>query len=550
MTPPPTLSHRDPTHDRSAAGDDENRRILIIDDDPGVRQAYDDILSTTAPQEVFTQGAQLFGEEPTQKKTVPQTTFELSMVESGLKGIQAVKESLDRQAPFAMAFIDMKMYGMDGVETTRNIWSLDPTLKVVIVTAFSEFTPDEIITALGREDIFYLRKPFNGEEIKQFARALTRTWNLERDREGLSMRLRDTNNALIAEKEKIETVLRTVMDGVLVTNEKGCIHLINPAGVALLELPDSEVLGASLEQVVPDKALALWIKKSFEEAAHQEDYQQEIPGEKRPRSLRIRSVILPGPEEGIHERVSIVYDITEETESGRMKSEFISTAAHELRTPLTSIQGYSEILLNRKDLEESERFRFLEYIYRQSVELSKIVTDLLDLSRLEAGFDMVLNRSECVAGEAIRSTVPLFKPTSEIHHFEVQVSPDNITLYVDKEKMGQVMKNLMGNAVKYSPKGGIIEVGSGVEQEDYHVWVRDEGQGMTPDQVSHVFNKFYRADMTNAAPMGTGLGMTIVKHIIEAHNGRIWVESALGVGTTVHFTLPVYNADPKGTKEA
>jgi len=247
--------------------------------------------------------------------------------------------------------------------------------------------------------------------------------------------------------------------------------------------------------------------------------------------------------------VTVIHDVTHEREFDRMKTEFISTAAHELRTPLTSIRGFSEILLTRKDLRPEEGERFLAYINEQAVKLGTIINDLLDLSRIESGKGFALQKVYCNAGDAIKQIVPHFEAMTDKHTFEVKLPEKPVELFVDKDKMGQVLKNILGNAVKYSPEGGVIKLTGEVVDGHYQVAVEDQGTGMTPEQVAQVFDKFFRADTTDTAVEGTGLGMTIVKHIVEAHGGKVWVQSEYGKGTRVTFSIPIEAESEKETPE-
>jgi two-component system NtrC family sensor kinase len=175
---------------------DDNQRILVIDDDPGVRDAFKEILASSATSGIAERGAALFGEETPSLPSCSPQSYELTLAENGDQGVKAVEEALAQHQPFAVAFIDMNMPGIDGAETSRRIWAIDPQIKIVIVTAFSEYRPCDIINIAQRDDIFYLRKPFNSEEIKQFANALSNSWNTEREREILAARLETVNAEL------------------------------------------------------------------------------------------------------------------------------------------------------------------------------------------------------------------------------------------------------------------------------------------------------------------------------------------------------------------
>jgi PAS domain S-box-containing protein len=224
--------------------------------------------------------------------------------------------------------------------------------------------------------------------------------------------------------------------------------------------------------------------------------------------------------------------------SDRMKTEFVTTVAHEFRTPLTAIQGYSELLLNLEDLSPEERREFLSYINESSAELSRIVADLLDIARIEEGHGLSLILSPCSVKEMFGRVTPFLKTKVTTHRVEVTLAGEDTLLKIDRGKMGQVLENLISNAFKYSPEGSLVQIRGAPIPEGYQISVADRGIGMTPEQVAKIFDKFYRVDTSHAAVKGVGLGMSIVKNIVEAHGGKIWVESVPGEGTTVRFTLP------------
>lgn len=225
----------------------------------------------------------------------------------------------------------------------------------------------------------------------------------------------------------------------------------------------------------------------------------------------------------------------------RAKDSFISTAAHELRTPLTTIIGYAELL--RNDLPEdrfsaAEKQEFLNYIYERGLLLARIVSDLLDVTRIQQGVPLPLHCAPGSLPTLTRRVIDQYhtlKPGSAIHLVAPTPLPE---LVFDAERIGQVLENLLSNAVKYSPQGSPITVTLQSEPSVIRVSVTDQGIGMTAEQVARVFDKFYRADLSDTAAGGLGLGMSIARQIVESHGGSIWVESLPGVGTTVSFTLP------------
>jgi len=185
----------------------QNRRILIIDDDPGVRDSYDQILASKPVSDVMSKGKDLFAEKDEDSGAKPSRQYDITLTDCGEAGVSAVQEAVSRQSPFAAAFIDMMMPGIDGAETAKQIWRIDPDIKIVIVTAYSDYTPDDIVNLVGREDLFYLRKPFNPSEIRQFARALTNQWELEREKQMLSAELARAHEQEINTAAKIQQAL-------------------------------------------------------------------------------------------------------------------------------------------------------------------------------------------------------------------------------------------------------------------------------------------------------------------------------------------------------
>ena len=215
------------------------------------------------------------------------------------------------------------------------------------------------------------------------------------------------------------------------------------------------------------------------------------------------------------------------------------TAAHEFRTPLTSIQGFSQVLLTQEDISSEERKEFLTYISEKSNALAKIVAALLDIARIESGQGLSLDRELCPVDKIFSQVKPFLNTNAAKHRLDVVLAEGNILLNVDKGKLGQVLENLISNALKYSPEGSLVQLQGSRVQEGYQISVADQGIGMTPEQAGKVFDKFYRADASHTAVEGVGLGMSVVKHIVEAHGGELWVESEPGVGTTVSFTVPL-----------
>jgi signal transduction histidine kinase len=246
-------------------------------------------------------------------------------------------------------------------------------------------------------------------------------------------------------------------------------------------------------------------------------------------------------------------DVTRETEVDRLKSEFLSTAAHELRTPMASIYGFTELLLNQ-EFELTDRRDFLETIFKQSELMVSIINELLDLARIEArrGKDFVM--TNLVACELTHEIIADFKiPAGRKSPQELPSTPPCM-VRGDRKKLTQAISNVLSNAYKYSPSGGAVSIDfidpttSAIREDRYGttplfgIRICDHGIGMTSEQLERVCERFYRADSSGKIP-GTGLGMSIVKEIIELHSGSLQIDSEIGIGTTVTLWLPTATAD-------
>lgn len=344
-----------------------------------------------------------------------------------------------------------------------------------------------------------------------------------------------------------DAILRLGPDGFVFVDDAGCISFVNPAFVEMTGLQPEDVVGetlAALDQMLGIEGSGV---RGFAQAV--DDGGDGLLQLEGPPKVVIRWLlrVLPDAGGGVHGRVVYLRDITRESEIDRMKSDFLSTAAHELRTPMSSIFGFSELLLSREFDAASQR-DLLERIHRQTKNLINLVNELLDLSRIEArggkSFKMqVQDLTPVVLNALAAQYVP-----AETHRLEFDWPKKLPKARIDGEKFQQCVINVLSNAIKYSPKGGTVRVSAAHRGEGpaerLGVAIADPGLGMTPEQKSRIFERFYRADPSGSI-LGTGLGMSLVKEYMNIFGGEVEVESEVGQGTRVTLWLPVIHETEK-----
>jgi PAS domain S-box-containing protein len=341
-------------------------------------------------------------------------------------------------------------------------------------------------------------------------------------------------------RKQLTDIITSVADALIVTDLFGKIKLLNPSAEQLLQCSAATCLEKPLKTIIQDTAVYKQLEGALQQQLSDQriDFVQISPDLHKPVHLQVRTSVISGDNNDAAGMIFLIHDISHEREMERIKNEFISTAVHELSTPLTAVLGYSELLLSEQEYSPEERHEFLSIINEKSTFLSRLVGEILDISRIESGKPLELLIESHSASELFERPIRHFRHFSEDHPFSVDIKESDFTLNVDREKIWQVMENLCSNAVKYSPAGGEITIIGQPTGHGYQVTVRDQGVGMTEEQLAKVFEKFYRCNQSDTSIGGTGLGLTIVKGIIEAHSGKIWLESELGQGTSVHFSLP------------
>ncbi|MCG9127826.1 HAMP domain-containing protein [Candidatus Poribacteria bacterium] len=363
---------------------------------------------------------------------------------------------------------------------------------------------------------------------------LSRNFNLMTDR------VQTQIDRISLENQRLETILNSMSEGVLLVNGLSEITYANPAAIAMLNLPENYVGRALIEiNRIPQLQELVRNAEKTQELAFSEIRLANL------NESEAEVTVVPVPSQS--EYVIVIHDVSKLRKLERIRADFVANVSHELRTPLTSIRGYTETLLTNGNTKNKKRKEFLVKILKHSEGLSRLVSDLLELARLETG-DVELKRTQCHLKDFHQQVLDVFEPVLEDSGVTLQweIQEDLPQVSVDSQLFMQVFVNLIDNAIKYTPDGGVITVSAeanGTNSDAVNevvVHIQDTGIGIPSESQSRVFERFYRVDKGRARKMGgTGLGLAIAKHILLCHNGRIWLDSELGEGTVFHFALPI-----------
>jgi two-component system phosphate regulon sensor histidine kinase PhoR len=346
--------------------------------------------------------------------------------------------------------------------------------------------------------------------------------------------------AVADEKRELEQTLQGMLAGVLVVGGDNRVRLMNSAAKHIFGIPGEDGTGKLLTQVIHDEEVHNLVRSCLDGSSEANAELSIYSPEER--IYQVQTALLRGDNGDVSGVVATFNDITELRGVERMKSEFVSTVSHELRTPLTSIKGFIRTLLDDTDgyYDRETQMEFYRIIDTECDRLVRLINDLLNLSRIESGRALDLVLGEVDLGGLISRVVDSQKAYTDRHRFEVIVPADLPKVVADRDKVDQVLTNLLSNAVKYSPDGGQITVSArDIGDHKVSVSISDQGIGIPEDQIGRLFTRFHRVDSRDSRKQyGTGIGLYLVKHLVEAHQGEVSVSSKTGEGSTFTFVLP------------
>ncbi|MEK5209090.1 cell wall metabolism sensor histidine kinase WalK [Psychrobacillus sp. FSL H8-0510] len=367
---------------------------------------------------------------------------------------------------------------------------------------------------------------YGNDEIGQLAIAFNHLTN----------RLQEAQSTTEAERRKLASVLTNMTDGVIATDRKGRVILINDPALRLLRIPREMVLNRPIISV-----LGIDPVYSFEDLIHlKEAINLDLSSKERPFILRANFSVIQKETGFVNGLIAVLHDNTEHEKVDMERREFVANVSHELRTPLTTMSSYLEALADGAWQDEEIAPSFLQVTQTETQRMIRLVNDLLQLSKMDSR-DYDLNREIVNFNQFFNRIIDRFELSKSDHVSFVRILSDNAYYVdIDTDKLTQVIDNIISNAIKYSPDGGNIRFGVVVSDSILKVMISDDGMGIPSENVDRVFDRFYRVDRARARSMGgTGLGLAIAREMIEAHGGKIWAESDEGKGTTIFFTLDI-----------
>jgi signal transduction histidine kinase/putative methionine-R-sulfoxide reductase with GAF domain len=396
----------------------------------------------------------------------------------------------------------------------------------------------EVLNHLGGESF----RPSDGEVLQSLASMAavaidnaTLYDNLEARAQRLNRELAGANAELEQSTIRMESILFAMEDAVIATDLEGRATLVNRVAECLFNTGGAAV-GRLATELVGHEAFGKALGRVRGEG---HSARLELSFNQRVYALVMAPIKdLQGATTGT---VTVLRDITDIRELDHLKTEFLNTVSHELRTPMTSIRAFSELIAaGQGDMAKMSQWAGI--INEETERLGRLIDDLLDVSRIEAGKKMRMVKKEVVLQELAVRAREMYQNLSKEHPFTVQVQTQRLTAPLDKDRINQVISNLVSNAFKYSPQGGAVSLAfrdGAVSPQRLRVEVRDHGLGLSEKDRAHLFERFYRVESSYTQNIrGTGLGLAIVKHIIEQHGGEMGVESELGQGSTFWFELP------------
>jgi signal transduction histidine kinase len=498
--------------------------ILIVDDDPALLQALPEAL------QLRIEG------------------IRIDTADSAPAALERIK-----QVDYDAIISDIKMPGMDGLALLKEVRALRPETPTLLITGHGEH--DLAIQALRGGAYDFIQKPIDRDYVvAALQRAIEKrgmSRMVQEQRLALERHALTLEETVQARTRELETIIESMADGVFVCDTTGAIVRVNASGVALLGAKVEQAIYALAEHSdqhlfsdlggsplpIEDYPLAQALQ-----GITRTDYRLMIPrfdtGERR--QIRVSAAPIRSSAGEITGAVAVASDITQIYQLERQKDDFLSIASHELRTPLTSLKALTQLTRRQLERSGSPAAAHLARMEHSIVRMEQLINDLLDVSRIEAG-KLAIRPEPCQLQRLCQQVIDEQVMAME-HAVRFDAPREPLEAEVDVDRLSQVLTNLLSNAFKYSPPDCPVTLTLRQEGEMALFSVHDEGSGIPPEELAHIFDRFYRVpgiEVQRGSGVGLGLGLYICREIVERHGGKIWAESSVGQGSTFFVVLPL-----------
>jgi len=474
-------------------------KILVVDDEKMIREGSRDVLAPDG--------------------------FEVTLAENGEQGLKMIEK-----AHFDVILLDLMMPGLSGFDVLSHVKALHPDTSIIVITGYA--TIENSINAMKKGAFDFIPKPFSPDQLRVVvSKAIEHT-----------SALKDIAN----EKSRMRVLINLLANGVMVTDTEKKVVLANPAFMKIMGCKGNDIIGRPFAALIKNKRLQQMIESALSmtqevltELTEELDIEEDGEDKKaiyvaKCRPIRDRVVRNLGT-------ITVLSDITYLKEINQRKSDFVSMVAHEIRSPMNSVMAQIKVI--QDGLAGDVTQKQSDILGRASEKINGLVSlssELLDMASREAGL-IALEKTECDVAEIIKDQVDFHQPKAQSKGIQISLKPlpDLPPVLANRQNMEEVLTNLITNAISYTPGEGKITVSARREKHHLCISVCDTGLGIAEEELERIFDRFYRVKNEKTRYIiGTGLGLPIVKSIVEAHNGMIQVESKPDHGSTFYIYIP------------
>ena len=483
-------------------------RVLIVDDEKVIREGVERSLSGR--------------------------NYTIAKAESGEAGIEMIEQN-----GYDVVLLDLMMPGIDGFGVLEWVKQNRPEIEVIVITGFA--TVSKAVTAMKEGAFDFVGKPFTPDYIRIVVERAVAKISLEAETQRLREERILSLEAIQKEQSLMKTVFGCMVEAVLITDPESVVVHHNPAAIKMLDIQTDPVIGKPLAASIKDSGAVQMVSEAI--AGNRVVSREFAPGTVSRRYLRAHCAPVISSGSGtVLGSVTTFEDVSTHKEIDKMKSDFVAMVAHELKSPLASIEQMIYALqVNCKYEEANDCNRLHGRMTVRTKDLLRLIENLLNLSKLESG-TVVFNLERTNGHEMISDILEVARPQAEAKKISVEFEPcdEEWWFNVDYDHMRTAIMNIVSNAIKYTPEGGTAQIGTEVSGGFVNLIFKDSGIGISKEDLPHIFDRFYRVKGKATRHItGSGLGLSLVKEVVEAHQGYIDVRSDPATGTTFTLSFPV-----------